>query len=112
MLLKQQRECSRHSDSDGRRCGARFSEITPALSWLAISPSRSRRRSVCSMSFVVLDVGTRRIRHWNVTEHPTAEWTAQQFRMVMSGDEAHRWLIHDRDSIYSVEVDRTITGMG
>jgi putative transposase len=37
--------------------------------------------------FVVLDVGTRQIRHWNVTEHPTAEWTAQQFRMVMSGDE-------------------------
>src|SRR5262249_48269306 len=32
--------------------------------------------------FVVLDVGTRQIRHWNVTDHPTAEWTAQQFRMV------------------------------
>ena len=27
--------------------------------------------------FVVLDVGTRRIVHWNVTEHPTAAWTAQ-----------------------------------
>jgi putative transposase len=25
--------------------------------------------------FVVLDVGTRRIVHWNVTEHPTAAWT-------------------------------------
>jgi hypothetical protein len=24
---------------------------------------------------VVLDVGTRRIVHWNATEHPTAEWT-------------------------------------
>jgi transposase InsO family protein len=23
--------------------------------------------------FVVLDVGTRRIVHWNVTEHPTAD---------------------------------------
>jgi putative transposase len=34
--------------------------------------------------FVVLEVGTRRIRHWNVTEHPTAEWTAQQFRMVIA----------------------------
>jgi putative transposase len=30
--------------------------------------------------FVVLDVGTRRIEHWNVTEHPTAAWTVQPFR--------------------------------
>jgi putative transposase len=27
---------------------------------------------------VVLEVGTRRIVHWNVTEHPTADWTVQQ----------------------------------
>ena len=34
--------------------------------------------------FVVLDVGTRRMVHWNVTEHPTADWTIQQFRTVMT----------------------------
>jgi len=34
---------------------------------------------------VVLEVGTRRIVHWNVTEHPTAEWTVQQFRAIVSG---------------------------
>jgi putative transposase len=62
--------------------------------------------------FVVLEVGSRRIRHWNVTEHPTAEWTAQQFRMVMSGEEPHRFLIHDHDSIYSDRVDQTIAAMG
>lgn len=62
--------------------------------------------------FVVLDVGTRQIRHWNVTEHPTAEWTAQQFRMVISGDEPYRFLVHDHDSIYAEEVDRTITALG
>src|SRR5213594_1718987 len=33
--------------------------------------------------FVVLEGGTRRILHWNVTDHPTAEWTGQQFRMVV-----------------------------
>ncbi len=32
--------------------------------------------------------------------------------MLISGDEPHRFLIHDRDSIYSVEVDRTITAIG
>jgi hypothetical protein len=41
--------------------------------------------------FVVLDVGTRRIMHGNTTEHPTAAWTAQQFRMIVAGDEAHRF---------------------
>ena len=51
--------------------------------------------------FVVLEVGTRRILHWNVTDHPTAEWTAQQFRMVVPGDRSHRFVIHDHDSIYS-----------
>src|SRR5882672_5741425 len=62
--------------------------------------------------FVVLEVGTRRILHWNVTDHPTAEWTAQQFRMVVAGDQSHRFVVHDHDSIYSPGVDRTIAAMG
>jgi len=62
--------------------------------------------------FVVLEVGTRRILHWNVTAHPTADWTAQQFRMIVRGDQAHRFVIHDRDTIYSEGVDRTLEAMG
>jgi putative transposase len=62
--------------------------------------------------FVVLEVGTRRILHWNVTDHPTADWTAQQFRMVVSGDQPHRWVIHDRDRIYTEGVDATVAAMG
>jgi len=62
--------------------------------------------------FVVLEIGTRRIVHWNVTAHPTADWTAQQFRMIVPGDNAHRYVIHDRDSIYSEGVDRTLAAMG
>ena len=54
--------------------------------------------------FVVLEVGTRRILHRNVTEHPTSDWTAQQFRMIVSGDESHRFVIHDRDSISAKNV--------
>jgi hypothetical protein len=51
--------------------------------------------------FVVLEVGTRRIVHWNVTAHPTADWTVQQFRAFVPGDQPQRFLIHDRDSIYA-----------
>ena len=62
--------------------------------------------------FVVLEVGTRRILHWNVTEHPTAEWTIQQFRAVITPETSHRFVLHDRDSIYAATVDRAIASMG
>jgi putative transposase len=62
--------------------------------------------------FVVLDVGTRRIVHWNVTAHPTAEWTVQQFRAIVPGDQPQRFLIHDRDSIYAAAVDGAVEAMG
>jgi putative transposase len=37
--------------------------------------------------FVVMEVG------WNLTAHPTADWTAQQFRMTISADQPHRYVI-------------------
>ena len=62
--------------------------------------------------FVVLDVGTRQIVHWNVTEHPTAEWTVLQFRPLVPGDQPQRFLIHDRDRIFSVALDCAVEAMG
>jgi transposase InsO family protein len=62
--------------------------------------------------FVVLDVGTRRILHWNATEHPTAARTVQQFRAITPGDQPQRFVIHDRDSIYSSAVDGALAAMG
>lgn len=62
--------------------------------------------------FVVLDVGTRQLLHWNVTEHPTAEWTVQQFRTCVTGEGTHRFIVHDRDSIYSEAVDLALRTMG
>jgi transposase InsO family protein len=61
--------------------------------------------------FVVLEVGTRKIVHFNVTDHPTADWTQQQFREVM-GEQSHRFVIHDRDSIYSPQLDSALKAMG
>ena len=62
--------------------------------------------------FVIMELATRRILHHNVTAHPTAEWTLQQFREALPGDHSYRFLIHDRDSICSKNVDREITAMG
>ena len=62
--------------------------------------------------FVILEVGTRRIAHFNVTAHPTAEWTLQQFREVITGENSYQFLIHDRDSIYSFEFDACLKSMG
>jgi len=62
--------------------------------------------------FVVMEVGTRRIAHFNVTKHPTAEWTLQQFREVISGEQPYRFVLHDRDQIYSRELDMAVRSMG
>jgi transposase InsO family protein len=61
---------------------------------------------------VVMEVGTRKILHWNVTAHPTAEWTVQQFREAIPSDHRYRFLIHDRDGIFAKEVDETIKDLG
>jgi len=47
-----------------------------------------------------------------VTDHPTADWTAQQFRIVVSGNQPNRWLIHDRGRIYSEGIDAIVAAMG
>jgi len=62
--------------------------------------------------FVIMEVETRRILHFNVTCHPTAEWTLQQFRECVTGAEPYKFVIHDRDSIYSEGVDATVAAMG
>ena len=61
---------------------------------------------------VLMEVGRRRILYCNVTAHPAAEWTAQQFREAIPSDHRYRFLIHDRDSIFSEHVDETIENLG
>jgi putative transposase len=50
--------------------------------------------------FLVLAHERRRILHFNVTAHPTAEWTAQQLRNVFPWDSEPRYLLRDRDRIF------------
>jgi putative transposase len=62
--------------------------------------------------FVVIEHGSRRLLHVNVTAQPSAAWTLQQLRKVVGLESRHRFLIHDRDCIFSAELDRSITALG
>ena len=53
----------------------------------------------------------RKVIHFNITEAPTAEWTAQQVVNAFPYDTAPQYLLRDRDSIYgSVFVQRVESG--
>jgi len=62
--------------------------------------------------FVVIAHTSRRLLHVNVTAHPTAQWTMQQFREAIPADHTYRILIHDGDSIFSTKVDQGIRHLG
>ena len=62
--------------------------------------------------FVVIEHGTRRLAHVNVTTHPNAAWTLQQLRAVIADAEDHKYLIHDRDSIFARHLDDSIRALG
>ncbi len=61
---------------------------------------------------VVMEHRSRRLIHCNVTAHPTAAWTRQQLREAVGFDSRYGYLIHDRDSIFSAELDASVGGLG
>jgi putative transposase len=61
---------------------------------------------------VVLSHCRRRIVHFNVTEHPTAAWAAQQVVEAFPDDTAPEWLHRDRDSVYSESFRRRVASLG
>ena len=62
--------------------------------------------------FIVLRHDRREIVHFNVTEHPTARWTAQQIVEAFPFDTAPGYLLRDRDRIYADTVRRRIKSLG
>lgn len=62
--------------------------------------------------FVVIEQASRRLLHVNVTAHPTAPWTMQQFREAIPADHTYRILIHDRDTLFAQDVDQGVRHMG
>jgi transposase InsO family protein len=62
--------------------------------------------------FLVLAHDRRRILHFGVTAHPTAEWTAQQLREAFPWDTAPRYLLRDRDGIFGPEFMDQVKAFG
>jgi transposase InsO family protein len=68
--------------------------------------------------FLVLSHDRRRVVHFNVTQHPTAQWSAQQLNEAFPFDTAPRYLLRDRGGIYgevfrrrakSLDIDEILT---
>lgn len=61
---------------------------------------------------VILRHERRKIIHFNMTEAPTATWTAQQVINAFPYDTAPKYLLRDQDSIYGSDFVRWVDGMG
>ncbi len=62
--------------------------------------------------FIILAHDRRRIVHFNITEHPTAQWTAQQIVEAFPWETFLRYLLRDRDSIYSEVFQQRVANIG
>src|SRR5262249_46979484 len=66
-------------------------------------------RLLCA--FVILRHDRRELVHINVTTHPTTVWTTQQIIEAFPDESTPRFLLRDRDSIYSEDFSRRVKGM-
>jgi transposase InsO family protein len=62
--------------------------------------------------FVIIAHASRRLLRGNVTAHPPSEWTLQPLREAIPADHSDRFLRHDRDSIFSQQLDQHICHLG
>jgi len=83
-------------------------DCVAAMDFFTVATARFRVLYV----FIVLSHDRRRVVHFNVTEHPTPRWTAQQLVEACPFDTAPRYLLHDRDAIFGHKIRRRIRGWG
>lgn len=62
--------------------------------------------------FVILHHQRREFVHFNATDHPTAQWTAQQLVEAFPFDTAPRYLLRDRDCIYGERFRNRVKSLG
>ena len=62
--------------------------------------------------FIVLHHGRRQIVHFNITTNPTTQWTAQQITEAFPYEETPKYMIRDRDTIYSQFFRKRVKNFG
>jgi putative transposase len=62
--------------------------------------------------FLVLAHERRKVLHFNVTDSPTAAWTAQQLTEAFAYSRPSRYLLRDRDRIFGVEFKARVFALG
>ncbi len=63
-------------------------------------------------AFVMLRHSDRQILHINVTANPTAAWTRRQVVEAFPYDEAPKYLLHDRASVFNDDFRRMLRNLG
>jgi transposase InsO family protein len=74
-----------------------------------IVPTLFFKRLYC---FFIIHHDKRKILHFNVTFNPSAQWVSHQLKKAFSLNHNIRYLIFDRDSIFSSMVKETIKSFG
>jgi putative transposase len=62
--------------------------------------------------FLVLRHEQREVIHFNVTEHPTAQWTTQQMVEAFPWDPAPKYLLRDRDKTFGANFRKRVHSLG
>jgi putative transposase len=86
---------------------ANHAKLIAAIDFFTV-PTLTFRNLYC---FIILLHDRRQVVHFNVTAHPTAEWTARQLIEAFPEDSAPRYLLRDRDQIYGEEFRLRVKGM-
>jgi putative transposase len=81
---------------------------------LVKTESAEQTRVGFKVLFVLLVLAHDRMRvvHFNVTENPTAHWTAQQIIEALPWDSAPKCLLRDRDAIYGNTFNSRVRSIG
>lgn len=98
-------------------------DARPAKRWLAFR--HNHREAIAAMDFFTVPIltfgalycsflighGRKRILHFNITPHPTADWIIRQLREAFPYESTPRFLLFDRDATYGVEVPIAVRSM-